>query len=107
MGYVGNVHLKLITSASQLADMNSIVKVAGSLAINGYDRQVAIVIAMFQLLVRQNGADGLRLLQDLGGKKMADMVLANDDFHVHTEIIFIADNINHLAARTLVGRRQL
>src|SRR5262249_25075077 len=45
----------------------------------------------------------LRLVQYIGRKTVRQVVLANDDFDVNAEIIFIAENLNHASARILGG----
>ena len=103
---VGDVHLQFIVAVFELADVDSIVEVAGGLAVNGDDRQLAVVPAMAQF-AHGNGVvvpDGLRLFDYLGREAMRQVELADHDFDVHSEIAFFAEDLDDTAARILRGR---
>jgi len=52
-----------------------------------------------------DGFNVLRFVQHVGRETMGQMKFANDDFHIDTEIIFIAQDLNHSSPRILGGRR--
>src|SRR5262249_9519369 len=103
VGHIGNVDLQLIVAVIEPADEHGIVEVAGGLAVNGDDGQVAEVAAPGGLLVRDDRVDFLGFLQHLHGKDVRDMVFADDHLHVNAEIVFIAEDLSHAAARALRG----
>ena len=81
-----------------LADENSVVEVLGGFAVDGNDGQLAkIAAAGGFLLVQVSG--GARLLENLGRENMGQMMLADDDFDVHTKIVFPAQDLDDPAAR--------
>src|SRR5438094_3038470 len=85
--------------------MDCVIEVAGGFAVDGNDRQVAVVAAMLQFRCRDDRLDGLRLVDDLGRKVVGQVKLANHDFDVHSEIVFLAQYFDHAPAGTLRGGR--
>ncbi len=107
MGHVGDVYLQLEVAIRHAPHRHRIVEVACRLAIDGNDGQSAVILAVAQLARRNDRIEVLRLLQYLDGKVMRQVVLADDDLDVDAEIIFIAENLDHSAARILRRRRPL
>ena len=99
MGDIGDVDLQLpgAIRAAVLADKDGVVEILGGLAVDGDDRQVAKVAAAGNFLLIQMG-DGAGLVQNIGRENMRQMMLADDDFHVHAEIVFAAQNLDDAAA---------
>src|SRR5664279_3544719 len=85
------------------ADGDGVVEVARGFAVDGDDRQCAIVSPMAQLAGRDNWLELLRLLQHLDGKTMRQVELADDDLNIHAEVVFVAENLDHAAARAPGG----
>ncbi len=54
---------------------------------------------------RNDRFDVLRLVEYFGRETMRQVKLANDDFDIDAEIVFVAENLNHSSARILGGRR--
>ena len=48
-------------------------------------------------------ADPLCFFQNLRREDVRNVVLADDDLHVHTEIVFVAQNLDHAATGILGG----
>src|SRR5947209_6284613 len=103
MRHVSNMDVKLIISIFEALDQHGIIKVAGGFAVNGDDRKITIINAPRNLARGNDGADGLRLFQRFRRKDMADVVLADDDLHIHAKIIFIAQDFHDPSARVLGG----
>ena len=87
-----------------LADKDGVVEVLGGLTVDGNDGQIAKIAAAGGFLLVQVG-DRARLLENIGRENMGQMMLADDDFDVDTEVIFPAQNLDHPAARGTGGRR--
>ena len=104
MRHVGNVHLQLVVSVRQAADVDGVIEVAGGLAVDSHDGQAAVVAAPVQLAVRNDVLDRLSLFQHFGGKVVRQVELADDDLHVHAEIVFVAEDLDYAPAGILRGR---
>ncbi len=84
-----------------------VVEVARGLAVDGDDGQAAVVLPVAQLAGRDDRLKLLRFLQHLDRKAMRQMVLADDDLDIDAEIVFVAEYLDHAAARILRGRRPI
>src|SRR5271166_4542474 len=84
-----------------------VVEVTRGFAVNGDDGQRAIVTPTAQLARRDYRLKLLRLLQDLDGKAVRQVVLADDDFDIHAEIVLVAEDLDYAAARVLGWRRPI
>jgi hypothetical protein len=107
LGNICNVDLKFIVAAGQAADEDRIIKVAGGFTVNGDNGQIAEVAAAGEFLWRNDRADLLRFFEHGLRKDVADVVLADHDFHVHAEVVFIAEDFNDASARLMSGGREL
>ena len=58
-----------------------------------------------ELARKKCSARVLRLFKHCGRKTVRQVEFANDDFHVHAEIVRRAENLNHAPARILRGGR--
>src|SRR5208283_5620901 len=63
-----------------------------------------IVTPMAQLARRDHRLKLLCLLQDLNRKAVRQVVLADDDLDIHAEIVLVAKDLDHAAARVLGWR---
>ena len=87
---VGDVDVQRVVAVGELVDPDGVVEVAGGLAVDGDDRHLAEVAAAFEFLRGDHDGDGLGLLDHLGREAMRQVVLADDDFDVDSEIVGIA-----------------
>jgi hypothetical protein len=89
--------LQVPATVGAMLDVNGIVEIARSFAVNGDDGQVAKIFAAGAL----GFANGLRatlgFVKDFGGEDVREMMLANDDFRVDTEIAGAAENFDDAA----------
>src|SRR5581483_10024103 len=103
VGHVRDVHLQFEVAVGEAAGKDSVVEVAGGLAVNGHDRQVAEVAAAAQFRRGNHVLELFGFFQHLGREAVRQVILADDDLHVHAEVVFIAENFDHAAARVLGG----
>src|SRR6185312_13978440 len=89
------------------ANQDGVIEIAGGLAVNGDDGQVAIVLAMGDFATIEHWGKRFRLLEDLSWEHMRNVVLANDDFDVDAEVVFEPEDLDHFTARVLRARRPL
>ena len=107
MRHVRNVDLQLEVAIRHAAHGDRIVEVARGFAVDGDDGKRAVIVPMAQLARRNYRIELLRLLQHLDRKAVRQVKLANDDFDVHAEVVFVAENLDHPAARISRRRRPL
>ena len=98
---IGDVDLELPVSVGERLDENGVVEVAGGFAVDGHDGEAAEVLAESQFFVGEGG-DGLGggvggFCQDVGGEDVGEMVLADDDLDVDTEVVGVAENFEDAA----------
>ncbi len=105
VGDVGNVHLKLEVTVVEEADGDGVVEVARGFAVDGHDGELAEVATGAGLGGGNGRLDGLRFGQNFSRKMVREVKLANDDFDVHTEVVFVADDLDDLTAGILGGAR--
>ena len=88
----------------RVADEDGVVEVARGFAVDGDDGKIAVVAA-----VAEFSCGGLRCSiacassQHFGGKAMRQVKLADHDFDVDAEVIFVAEDFDDAAARVLGG----
>src|SRR5579864_8734135 len=105
VGDIGNVHLQLEVAVVQPAHDHGIIKVAGGFAVNGDNGQGAVVAPLLQFAGGNDVFHRLGFLQHLAGEAVRQVMLADDDFHVHAKIVFIAQDFEDAALRVLRGCR--
>ena len=86
-----------------VVDENGVVEVAGGLAIDGDDGQVAEVAAVGDDFGVEMG-DSAGFGENLVGKDAREMVLADDHLDVDAEVVGMAENFDDLAAGGTSGR---
>src|SRR5689334_3046715 len=101
MSDISDVDLQLVIAVRQLADEDSIIEIAGSLAIDGNDGQVAIVLTTGDLAPFQHRCECFGFFQNLRWEDMRNMVLANHNLDIDSEVIFVAEHLNDFTASTL------
>src|SRR5581483_12236228 len=92
--HVGNVHMQLEVAVGQAVGGDGVVEVARGLAVNGDDGKGAEVATGAQLGRGNDVLDRLRFFQNLGGKPVRQVVLADDDLHVNAEIVFVTEDFH-------------
>ena len=98
VGDVGDVDLKMpVAGGGVVVDENGVVEVAGGLAVDGDDGQVAEVAAGgddFGVEMSDSAGFG----ENLVGEDAREMVLADDHLDVDAEVVGMAENFDDLAA---------
>src|SRR5207244_4482081 len=107
MRHVGNIYLQLVVAIVQVPHQYRIVEVACCLAINRYDRQVAVVTPRGQFAGRDSRLNGFCLFQNLGRKTVGDVEFPDHDLHVDAEVAFISQNLDYAATRILSTSRPI
>jgi hypothetical protein len=105
--YVGDVDLEPGVAIGERCDENCIVEVAGGLAVDGDDGEVAEVFPLGELFGVERGDGFLRtfggLDEDWRGEGVGDVVLADDDFYVDTEGVGWAEDFDEASASGAAG----
>ena len=104
MSYVGDMHLQLEVAVFQTSYGNRIIKITRRLAVNSHDRQSPEVAPLLQFTRGDEGFRLLRFLENFWRKTMWQVVLADHDFNIHAEIIFVAQDLDYSSAGILRGR---
>ena len=99
--------LQRIVAVWKALHPDGIVKVAGGLAIDGYDGQVAEVAPARQLGLWNHLLDRPRLVDHGLRKPVRDVMLADHDFDVDAEIVFMAEDLNDASGRVSSTFRKL
>src|ERR1700687_3011301 len=90
--YIGDVDLQM-PAAIRAFDVDGVVEIACGLSIDGDDRQVAEIFAACALDL----IDGLRatlcFIQNFGGERMREMMLADDDLGINAELAGTPENL--------------
>src|SRR5579864_5561454 len=89
---VGDMNLQLETAVWQSRHQHGIVEVASGFSINGDNWETAEVAPGAGLLRRNDRFDSFRLVQNLVGEAVGQMIFANDDLNIHAEIILVAQD---------------
>ena len=86
---VGDVDLEVPGAVGVWGDVDGVIEVAGGLAVNGDDGEVAEVFALAQLGFGKGGygllGGGGGFGEDVGGEDVGDVVLADDDLDIDSE----------------------
>ena len=108
---VGDVDLQLPVAVRQPLYQDRVVEVASSLAVDCDDWQTAKIVAQRQFFPRQRryrmGSGIVRLSQHVRRERVGQVVLANDDLYVDSEVVRVPKNLKNAAARRLGDRREL
>ena len=99
MRNVGNVHLQLPVAVFEALHVHGVVEIARRLAVNRDDRQIAEIAPPRALRVAHRMRRGSRLRQNFRRKLVRQVMLANQNFHVHAEIAGPSENFDHAARR--------
>ena len=104
---VGDVDLQLGVAVGQRTDEDGVVEVLGGFAVDGDDGKPAEVFALGELLASKSG-DGLfgfcfGFRKDVRWELVRDVVLADDDFYVHTEGVRRAEDFDDAASGRAAG----
>ena len=91
---VGDVHLQVPAAVGAVLDVNGVVEIARGFAVNGDDGEVAKIFAAVAFALAHGCGALFRFVQDFGGKRMRQVVLADDDFDVDAEIARAAENFD-------------
>src|ERR1019366_8875220 len=89
--------------------MDGVVEVAGGFSVDGHDGEMAVVAAAAQIIGGDDvvafafAGDRLRFFDDFERKAVGHVKLANHDFDVDAEIVFLAQDFDDAAARVLGG----
>src|SRR5215831_186232 len=94
VGDVGDVNLEQPPAVVAACDVNGIVEIAGGFAVNGDDRKLAKVLASGAVGFADGASDLIGVVNDIGRKRVGQVVLANDDFGVDAEIAGTAEDFN-------------
>src|SRR5208337_5514700 len=86
-------------------DVNGVVEVAGGFAVNGDDREFAEIFPAGAVVFRNGQGEALGLLQNFAGEGVGKMMLADDDFGIHTEIAGAAEDFDDAAGGRSAGAR--
>src|SRR5260370_1426695 len=96
---IGDVDLQVPAAIGAMLDVNGVVEIARSLAVNGDDRQVAKVLAAAALGFADGLGTALGFVKDFGGEDMREMMLADDDFGVDAKVARATENFDDAAGR--------
>jgi hypothetical protein len=101
VGDVSDVDLEVPTAVGAMLDVNGVVEVAGGFAVDGDDGEMAEIFAACAVGVADGNGAVFGVPQDFGGKRVREMVLANDDFGVDAEFAGAAENFDDAADGSL------
>jgi hypothetical protein len=102
---VGDMHMQLKIPVRQAANEDGVVEVAGGFAVNRDDWQRAVVLPVVKLAGVDDRIELLSLLQHLDGEAVRQVELADHDFDVDAEVVFVAEDFDDAAAWVAGGRR--
>src|ERR1700719_19900 len=94
MGDVGDVYLEMPAAVGAAFDVNSVVEIAGGFAVDGDDGEGAKIFAALVFCFGDGNGAARSFLQDFGGKRVRDVMLANDDFDIDAEVAGAAENFD-------------
>src|SRR6266851_5573466 len=95
--HIGDVDLQVPAAIGAMLDADGVVKIARGFSIDGDDRQVAEIFAASTLGFAHGLRAALGFVKNFGGKRMGEMMLANDDLGVHAEFTGTSKNLNDAA----------
>ena len=103
--YIGDVDLQMPAAIRATFDVDGVVEIARGLSIDGHDRQVPEIFPACAL----DFIDGLRatlgFIQNFGGERMREMMLADDDLGINAEIAGTPENLDDAAGRRCASVR--
>jgi hypothetical protein len=111
--HVGDRHIELPTAGEQLPAAavllakDRVVEVAGVLAIDGDEGQVAQVDALLLVLLLHLGLELARFLDHRLGPDVRDIVAAQGDVDLHARRHVVADHLDDIALRLEARRRPM
>ncbi len=94
VGYVGNVNLQEPAAIVATFDVDGIVEIARRFTVDGDDGEFAKIFSGFAVGVTDRASQALAFLKNFGGKGVGQVMLADDDFGIHTEIAGTAHDFN-------------
>ncbi len=105
MRHVGDVHLETPAAVCAAFHVDSVIEIARGFAIDGDNREVAKIFTALAigLLDGQRAVPGFFF--HLRRKLMRQVMLANDDFGIHTELAGAAENFKYPTRRGSTGTR--
>ena len=103
MGHIGDVDLEFVVAIFEWADVDGIVKIAGSFTVDGDDRKLAVVASAAHGFGGNFGRDGLRFFDYFGREAVRQVELADHDFDVDAEVGLFAENFDDASAGALGG----
>ena len=99
---VGDMHLERVVAVGQAIHPHGIVEISRGFAVDGDDVERAEIAAAFQVFGVDGGGHPFGLFHHFGRKLVRQVVLADDDFNVHSEIVGMAQNLDDAAGRGIV-----
>src|ERR1700677_115030 len=103
VGHVRDMYLQFVVAALDLTDGDCVVEVARGFAVYRDNRESPEILSLLHLGGRNDGLDLLGLIEHFGRETMRQMIFANNDFDVDSEIVFVAQYLNHSSPRILRG----
>ena len=97
MGHVRDVHLKEPATVVAALDVNGVVEVARGFAVDGDDGEFAEIFPAGAVDFGNGQGETLGFVQDFAGEGVRKMMLANNDFGIHTEIAGAAEDFDDAA----------
>jgi len=94
---VGDVDLQEPAAAFEAFDVNGVVEVARGFAVDGDDGEAAKILAAGQFRFGNWAGELFGFVSNFAGKRVGQVVLADDDFRVHAEIAGAAKNFDDAA----------
>src|SRR5207244_10250276 len=76
-------------------------KITRCFPVDSYDGQIAVIAACANLRLRDDIRYSLRLRENFGREDMWQVVLADNDLHIHAEVVLESQNFDHAAVRAL------
>ena len=110
LGYIRDMDLQLPLAVRLFADEHGVVEVTRGLAVNGDDRQAAEVVPLVDAprhLFFVKPRNIARLLEYGIREDARQVMLADDNLDVHTEVIGVAQYLDHAAAGDPGGRGKI
>src|ERR1700683_448098 len=97
IGDIGNMDLKLESSAGQFGNANGVVEIARCFAVNRHDRQSAKVASSAYIGITHLLRNGARFGESFVRENVRKVMLADDDFGIHAHIAGAADDFSDAA----------
>jgi len=97
MGNVGDVDLQEPAAVFAAFNVDGIVEVAGGFAVDGNDGKAAKILAAGEFGFCDGAGELFGFVGNFAGKRVGQVMLADDDFGVHAEIAGTAQDFNDTA----------